>query len=374
MISVASDAESSVANDPQRPRVTKLCERSPVLATEDEEKNPSPPTLPPIQSPAFPNLINDVTDSVASISSVTIPCSKSGTESVQPPIVRPTGYVGFGVIPELQRLEGMKSRDRGHCRQIILDLRAVTKMETCVAEYVKKLASMLNPLSPAQSFIFLLPGPDSSTVVADLQRGGITLSDDSRSLTMERCADEDAALRLCRFREWSHLSKVQDLLDKETVFLNQRAQMFLRHSPHLRRRTCNDIAQRRCIIRRVSLKKAATCAQYPHAPTFVVLDGTLVLEKRHSTAASLPRMALRTAIAATASMVWMSLTHGRGRSRPNSNTLRASHYLHPGDTFTQDTYPDSCAYAVGGPCFILDVTLASEAMMDSAKEKPEFWF
>lgn len=373
MISVPSDAESSVANDPQRPRVTKLCERSPVLATEDEEKNPTPPTLPPIQSPAFPNLIKDATDSVANISSVTIPCSRSGTESVQPPIVRPTGYVGFGVIPELQRLEGMKSRDRGHCRQIILDLRTVTKMETCVAEYVKKLASMLNPLSPAQSFIFLLPGPESSTVVADLERGGIALSDDSRSLTMERCADEDAALRLCRFREWSHLSKVQDLLDQETVFLNQRAQMFLRHSPHLRRRAYNDIAQRRCIIRRVSLKKAATCARYRLAPTFIVLDGTLVLEKRHSTrAASLPRMALRAAIAATASMVWMSLTRGRGRSKSSSNTPRASHYLHPGDTFTQNAYPDSCAYALGGPCFILDVTLASEAMIDLPKEKLEF--
>lgn len=96
-------------------------------------------------------------------------------------------------------------------------------------------------------------------------------------------------------------------------------------------------------------------------------------EKRHSTrTASLPRMGLRAAIVATARSVWLCLLHRKDRSRVRNNTNRASRYLHPGDTFTLDAYPDSCAYTAGGPCLVLDVTLASRATIHPIKQKLEF--
>lgn len=299
---------------------------------------------------------------------------------MQPPIVLLNGYAGSTVVPGLEALvDSMTKAEDEQTLCVILDLRTVTGIDTCVVESLKKLSLLLAPHSPARSFILVFPEYSRSTILADLDRVGIkplryvddlsdlsALQSKERDLSLEltTCENPEEALMLCRSRTWHGSSTTPNTKEGQSETLQRRAQMFLSYHLRSSKAAPEHEIRERYTIRKVSSSRAIACTQYPLPPTFIVLEGKVLVQKLHiDSPEGSNRVAIRVAIVAALRNGILRLFRDRNRSEPNQASV-AAQYIYPGGIFDPDLYADSCAHAVDGPCWILDFFLANEARVE----------
>ncbi|PSN58749.1 hypothetical protein BS50DRAFT_682641 [Corynespora cassiicola Philippines] len=301
---------------------------------------------------------------------------------MQPVLIHLTGHVSFTTIPTMESVieRTLFSKSEIKCPYLILYFDRVTRVETCVAEFLRTKVWEL-ARQPCTRYFIVTGVSQNSTTYADLMRARFDCWQDGEPAEMRPAmtgggvesrskvlAYEDLGESLHHCQSW--VSDHNMRINGETLDDILQTQLLPGLSPEL----SNLLLPIESLVPRLESMKirvrvrsggdTLACCTYPLRPVLILLKGQLLLQHSHikecepsvwqsavyDLARKLPRHAARN-IRKRFSRLEVSEAHGA-----------LSRYLYAGESLglSQDGSHDfGCIFAVSDSCWILDASAAT---------------
>jgi hypothetical protein len=296
-----------------------------------------------------------------------------GDYQSRPPIIRLNGHTTSAAIPLLEQfMEDVPDATNDTAQYIILDLRTVDSLETCVAQFLSNRTSWLLR-SPRRRTLVVIASPRSARVVDILEREGFVLRWHTITRDIADTANTTATLPIMAYEHLDqavrslraihlHATKLGtvDNTDDATACDNhQIIKQLLSDLPNPKLSPLERLDRAGLVIRTIRQGEAISCARYPLQCTFIVLSGKVGIRRLHADAVNLDsQKPVRGATSAALKSLFVWLFN-RKSSRMQTGTA-AEKYLSVGERFDTDIYGFSCAHGVSESCWILDIDPSNE--------------
>jgi hypothetical protein len=301
---------------------------------------------------------------------------------IRPPIIRLNGHTTSAAIPLLEQfMEDVPDATNDTNLYIILDLRTVDSLETCVAQFLNKRASWLL-LAPRHRTLVVIASPRSTRVVGILEREGLVLRWPTSNPDLADTANATAPLHILAYEHLDHavhasrtvhtyttgLGTVDKADDTTACDDHQIIEQLFSYLPDPQLAASERLRRAGLVVRTIRQGEAISCARYPLRCTFVVLNGTVGIRRLHVDPMNYGlQKPVREATFAALKSLFVWLFRQKNRCTQTNNAVEK--YMGVGEKFDGGIYYLSCVHAVSESCWILDIDPMNEVGWNAVQKR-----
>ena len=278
-------------------------------------------------------------------------------------------------------MEDVRDTPHDTALYIILDLRTVDTLETCVAQFLSKLASSLLR-APRRRSLVVIASPRSTGVIDVLEREGLVLGWPNTNHDLADTTNTTAPLPILAYEHLDHAVRVSRAVhlhatesgtvdkaeDTTTYDDHQIVKQLLSCLPDSQLHALERLDRAGLVVRTVRQGEAISCARYPLPCTFVVLNGKAGVRRLHASLVNHEsQKPVREAASAAFKFFFMWLFRRKSGCMVASTAVEK--YLNVGERFDGHACAFSCVHAVSETCCILDIDPTNEVGWSAVQEQ-----